>query len=155
MPFGNWKMTRKSGLWCFHLYTYPGGLSIDGGKMIRPNFAGVIPPGAVLEYEYDSPVAIHLVAHFALPYSTKSLSAIPAMQDLGGDFAGAYAAMEAAVGCYPSNPLRAEIRLWDLLWQMASRAKGATPAADQTHPAVQRAIQTIELQLGEAYRWPG
>ena len=51
---------------------------------------------------------------------------------------------------FPTQPLRAEVRLWDLLWRAAEgrESKRTKPA----HPAVTETIRQIELRLHEPLR---
>ena len=133
---------RLPTLWAVHIYRYHGEIICDGHRLeIHPGFASVFPPDVEIEYRYRGE-SVHLYAHFQLPV-TAPTGAIPAMQDLAGDFARLNAAFEQAIGWFPTQQLRAEVRLWDILWQLAA----AEPRP--THPAVAEALRLIELRLGD------
>jgi transcriptional regulator GlxA family with amidase domain len=56
---------------------------------------------------------------------------------------GLQPSFEEAIGWLPAQRLRAEVRLWDILWQLVSAQTRAG------HPAVAEAQRLIELRLGE------
>ncbi len=136
-------------IWCLHLYRYRGWMRVRGHEFpIQPGYASITPPQIELEHQFDDPVCIHTVAHFSLPPLPQSPHAIPAMQDLGANFHRLNTAFEEAVGFFATNPRRAEVRLWDILWELVGLSQPADPLA-RLHPAVQATLQTIELRLGE------
>lgn len=140
---------RSDRHWWLHLYRYTATLRINGQRLaLRPGLASLIPPGVEIEYDFGER-ATHLCAHFTLPAADDGGLLVPALQDLGDDFPRIYAALEEAAACFAVNPRRAEVRLWDLLWQLADRATPHDPPI-HPHPApVERARQLIELRLGE------
>lgn len=145
-PSDTWRLPS---LWCMHLYHYEGTLIADGHLMeIRPGHASVFPPGTALEYRYQGP-SRHLYAHFSLPAARRPAARIPAMQPLGAAFASLNRAFEEALGWFPVNPLRIEIRLWDILWRLALDENKARPAPRPLHPAVAAALRSIEMRLEE------
>ena len=48
---------------------------------------------------------------------------------------------------FPTQPLRAEVRMWDLLWTAVGEPTSSTQR--QVHPAVTEIIRQIELRLHE------
>ena len=140
-------------VWWLHFYPYTALLTIDGVRFpIRPGHVGVVPPGVRATYEYDEP-GTHAVAHFMMPPAPQRPSVpIPAMQDLGEDFARWYTAFEEAIRWFPRNPERADVRLWDVLWRLADG-----PANESEQPLINReacfvAMQAIEARLAEPLR---
>ena len=134
------------GLWCLHLYRYHARLSINGVELeIKPGDLGVIPADADIIYWFQGP-SEHLYAHFELPTAGPTWT-IPALQDTGHEFSHVHRLFEEAVGMFPTQPLRAEVRLWDLLWS-AVRKHDET-RRKQVHPAVAETIRQIELRLHE------
>jgi AraC-like DNA-binding protein len=156
---------RLEGLWCVHLYGYAGQLRVGAAAplAIRPGAASVVPPDTALEHHFGAGRCVHLYAHFAaVPADTAAADApasalpIPAIQDLGDEFGDIYRSFEQALGYFPTRPRRAAARLWDILWQIAERgASGAATAVTEAdrpkrrHPAVEQALQIIELRLAE------
>ncbi|MBV9848583.1 MAG: helix-turn-helix transcriptional regulator [Armatimonadetes bacterium] len=136
--------------WWLHLYRYTARMRLAGAELpIRPGCVSLIPPGVEVEYDFGER-ATHLCAHFTLPDVGEEGIVVPALQDLGDDFPRVYAALEEAAGGFAANPVRAEVRLWDILWQIADRTPPHAPPV-HPHPApVERARQIIELRLGEA-----
>ena len=107
--------------WWLHLYRYTATLRLDGCALpLRPGCVSLIPPGVEIEYDFGERAA-HLCAHFTLPEGPEPGLLVPAVQDLGDDFPRVYAALEEAAACFAANPTRAEVRLWDILWQLADR----------------------------------
>lgn len=138
---------RLPTLWCAHLYQYNGEVICNGQPFeIRPGHCSVFPPDATLEYRHRE-WSVHLYAHFSLPAGGSGKVTIPPMQDLGADFTPLNAAFEEAIGWFPTQRLRSEIRLWDILWQLATRTSSARPKHLQPH--VDEALRLIELHLGE------
>ncbi len=137
------------GIWCLHLYRYHGWMRVGGQEFpIQPGHASITPPHIELEHQFDDPVCVHTVAHFSLPATPQTEIAVPAMQDLGADFDRINAAFEEAIGFFPTNPRRAEVRLWDILWNLTSQCQPADSNA-RLHPAVRATLQAIELRLNE------
>ena len=139
-------------VWCLHLYRYPGLLRVhkDGQEQdfpIRPGHVSLSPPDIVLEHRFDAPECVHVTVHFTLP-AVPAAFGLPAMQDLGAGFHAANAGLEDALGFFPAQPRRADVRVWDLLWTLAGRVQPADPQA-RLHPAVARTLQSIELRLSE------
>lgn len=137
--------------WSLHLYSYTGEVRINGTVFpIRPGYVGLTPPHASLLYRYGG-LSQHLYAHFTFEGAADEPVAVPAMQDVGADFPALTSALESAVAAFPLQPRRAEVRLWDTLWELALRQ--AQPAhASLTHPALERAVGLIELRLGDVLR---
>ena len=111
-----------SHLWSIHLCRYAAGITINGIEApIRPGFVRVLPPGTVTVCRYQEQ-AIHLCAHFAFPTDAASGSiSIPAIQDLGQDFGRMEQSMEEGIACFTTSRQRAEVRLWDILWQLCDQ----------------------------------
>jgi AraC family transcriptional regulator len=139
---------RLPDLWCVHLYNYMGELRVDGVLLhIRPGTISVLPAGAELEYRFYKP-SEHLCSHFR-PATGRADRAVPALQDLGADFASYDRQFRYGVSWWGAEPRRAEARLWDILWSLS------TPAAAAPHPLVERARREIEMRLGQPMRIAG
>ncbi len=137
-------------IWIVHLYRYTGSVEIDGVNYpIRPGFASIMPPGATSITHFPS-LSRHLFAHFLLPEVTKAQVMVRTIQDLGDKFAVIHDAFEEMVGYATAYPLRAEIRLWDILWRLAEMNADLENRTPPVHPAVQHVKQMVELRL--AYR---
>lgn len=133
-------------LWCIHLYRYHARFSIDGQEMdIQPGDLSVVPANAKLVYWFKGP-SVHLYAHFELPPEAQTW-AMPALRKTGHLFSHFHHLFEEAVGFFPTQPLRAEVRLWDLLWSNVLEQK--PDSETQVHPGIAEVIRKIELQLHE------
>lgn len=119
----------------------------DHAFPIHPGHVSITPPFVTLEHHFQG-ACIHRVGHFTLPASAGRGTPIPAMQDLGQAFTDMEASFAEAIGWFPTQPRRAEARVWDILWRLASPA-GADSAKTPMHPAVEKTLQSIELRLGE------
>ena len=134
------------GLWCLHLYRYHARLSINGTELeIRPGDLGIIPADADLTYVFEGR-SEHLYAHFELASSDPVWNA-PALQNTAQDFPRIHQLFEEAVGMFPTVPLRAEVRLWDMLWSAVATRE--SPRREEIHPAVAETVRQIELRLHE------
>jgi AraC-like DNA-binding protein len=138
---------RLKGLWCLHLYTYHAHLTVGGRRCdIHPASLSVLPPDTDLVYYYPG-LCQHLYAHLELR-SSRPVRPVPAMQDTGPDYARLSELFTEAVGFFATQQsLRAEIRVWDLLWRAAD-ARGAEEKS-RMHPAVEEVARQIELRLHE------
>ncbi len=139
--------------WCVHFYTYHATLTIGNEILaIKPGCATILSPDAVSIYDFPQR-SIHACAHFALPMAKSELDCIevPLMQDLGARFGRLYQAMEEAIAIFPASRIQAEVRLWDILWQLASPPPSPSDriTVHAHHPAVRKATEIIELRLSE------
>jgi AraC family transcriptional regulator len=138
------------GIWCVHFYTYHGELIIDGSAFpIEPGNVCIQPPGAVLEYRYFEPRCVHYAAHFTLPAAADTAIRIRAMQSLGDRFDGAYHDFAEGAASWVTNRRRAEARLWDVLWEIASEPGSSDHRPSGVRQSIQRALQDIDLRLAE------
>ena len=137
----------KAETYCLHLYTYSGELIVDGvAYSIRPGTASLVPPRSDTIYSFPQR-SIHACAHFAFEGNEGSVD-VPVLQDLGARFDQLYGSLEEAIGLFRSRPLQANVRLWDILWQLAPPV-AASPETHAHHPAVGKACALIERNLGE------
>lgn len=128
---------RLPTLWCLHFYGYAATVVVNGQPVeVRPGTVSIFPPGTALEYRYRGR-STHAYAHFTLP-ARGAMQPTPALQES----AGLRPSFEEAIGWMPAQQRRAEVRLWDILWQLA----GATGPTQ--HPGVTEALRQIELRLG-------
>jgi AraC-like DNA-binding protein len=140
---------RSERHWWLHLYRYRATLRVAGQALaLRPGCVTLIPPGMDMEYDFGERAA-HLCAHFTPPAGTPDTLSVPILQDLGDDFPRLYRALEEAAGWFAANPTRAELRLWDILWQLADRTPPQGPPVHPHPAAVARVRELIELRLGE------
>lgn len=138
--------------WCIHFYQYSGELCINGVTFpICPGTVSVIPAQVPLEYRFRGR-SVHTYSHFTCAASSGGDALVTSLQDLGNRFDELNLAMEQAVGFWAVNPLRASVRLWDILWQLAipQNPPGSLPL--NAHPALEMALNLIELRLSEPLR---
>lgn len=140
-------------LWCLHLYGYEGTVTIDGKDFaIKPGWASVTPPNARIVYRFQGE-SRHTFAHFRLP-TGGDLVAMPVMQDVGEAFGPLTRGLEEAAGWLPSQPRRASVRLWDVLWQLAGQPMAERKPHQRLHPALSGAVREIELHLAQPISIP-
>jgi AraC-like DNA-binding protein len=87
-------------------------------------------------------------AHFRFP-GGGDIVAVPAMQNVGETFSTMVSALEEAAGWLPSQPRRASVRLWDILWQLAGQPMAEREPHRRMHPALGEAVREIELRLSQ------
>jgi AraC-like DNA-binding protein len=136
------------GLWSLHAYRWKGSLSIGGRNFeVRPGAISIEPPNKPLVWRYDQETCPHYYVHFALP-SGDGRVAVPVIQDMGEGFEEICEELERLIGLYASKPIRAEIRLWDLLWRLAApHGENASTTVSGLPYAVQTAVAIIENEL--------
>jgi methylphosphotriester-DNA--protein-cysteine methyltransferase len=138
--------------WGLHLYRYEAKLLVDGIEYpIRNGCVGLVPPNVHREYRFRGP-SVHAYAHFTFPEAGRGHGLkifIPVMQDLGAEFEPLYQALLEAAGWYTTEQLRANVRLWDILWQLADRPRTDRRHKPKLHPAVEHVTQLIEQNLAE------
>ena len=134
--------------WSLHAYHYPGEIRVRRRTLpFRAGWVSVIPPDTLVEWHFPSHAPHHYV-HFALESSGEPLVRLPMLQDLGDSFDGFCAAFEGLIQFHPGDPLRAAVRLWDLLHQL--RRPPAHPTPDpRLPPSVQIALSLIHSQPSE------
>ena len=131
----------QRGLWSLHAYHYTGRLSV-GGELyaFQPGWVSLIPPGLDAEWQFPQH-APHYYAHFK---AEKAKGAKPTLllRDLGTRSVSFGALMDAITGFLPYQPTRANVRLWDLLFQLAEETDvEGSPA--RFHPHLQIALSLI------------
>ncbi len=138
------------GFWCLHVYPYRADLRVNNQWYeIHPGCVSILPPDADLEYRISADVE-HAYVHFLIPAGHPEASPrLPVMQQLGERYAAFDRAVRQAIAWQTISPARAEVRLWDLLWQLTDSPASAPHDRHGTHPAVERAMRRIELRLGQ------
>lgn len=132
------------GLWCLHLFRDALDLEVDGARFeVEAGCATIMPPSVSIEYFFPRPcVHVHLSVMFrARPGD--NLTEIPALQNLGGDFGRWFGAAEQLMAWRTEEPIRAQARLWEILWHLARPPKPPNDA----DPIAQRARELIEKHL--------
>lgn len=139
-------------LWSIHLYSYHAELRMDGEQIaIRPGVLTVTPPDTVLEYRFPRQHCPHVYAHFSTDRRGTAIS-VPKAQLLdSANFDRLRGLLEQAVGWWSTSPARAEARLWDVLWQVASSTHddASRQGAQAFHPLFRKATERIEHRLSE------
>ncbi|MDX2022155.1 MAG: AraC family transcriptional regulator [Deltaproteobacteria bacterium] len=107
----------------------------------------LFPVGSVLRYKFTGRSSHNFVLfHWPCGVNAKRTS-LRAMQPLGERFAGLNRSLEEAFAMAATNRLRAEIRLWDFLWQL-SQDQPVGPWRDPAiHPVLRRAYTIIDFHL--------
>lgn len=140
-------------LWSLHVYSYHGRVSFDAQQVaITPGSASVIAPNVRTVFRFEGE-SRHIYAHFRLPAGGDSV-AMPMMQELGEAWSSLSQSLEEAVGWFPSQPRRASVRLWDVLWRLAGQPMAEWDPSKRLHPALSRAVREIELHLSQVISIP-
>lgn len=136
-------------IYCYtlHLYLYRGSINVDGKDFeIRHGRLGVCPPGAKTVYRFDEKACRHLWFHFEC--GTEGTHAVPAMTDTGRDFKTVYRAAEEMLRAFHEDRLRADVKLWDLLFSISRPAHSAAAGPPDVPAPVRQALWFIEMNLG-------
>lgn len=148
-PVENYRMLK---FWCVHLYTYHAQVMVNGyWYEISPGSASVFPPDAEMQYHFKGRCE-HAFAHFFLPASSRrSLETLPVMQQLEDRFDRLNVALREAVGWFPSQRRRAEVRVWDVLWDLTASASQSAENGG-AGSAVETLCREIEMRLAGEIR---
>jgi AraC-like DNA-binding protein len=137
---------RVDGVWGMHLYRYEATVRMDGVPYpIHPGYAGFTPPGVTMDYHYRG-TSVHIFAHLSWPPTAAPSAALPFMFDAGPTFPALWTRLEEAIAWRQRDSLRAEVRAWDVLLELADIATGATGGSNYPE-AVQNALAVIESRL--------
>lgn len=137
---------RLMDLWSLLVPRYAMLASLDGETFrIRPGHLLLMPPGLGKLYQVPETGCRHLFVHFRYPAQTPT-TPLPLVTDSGGDYPAIDRGLSEAVGLARHQPLRAEIRLWDLLHRLTD-ALGDDPGPETVHPAVIALEAEIERHL--------
>jgi len=135
------------GVWGMHLYRYSCEVRMNGRPLqILPGMAGFTPPGARMDYRFREP-SVHVFAHLAWEPSVLPNVSVPAIFDVGTEFESLWERLERVIGWRTTDPLRAEVRAWDVLLALVRNANQMpeTPSAN----LVNKALTYIDTHLSE------
>jgi AraC-like DNA-binding protein len=135
--------------WCLHIYQYTADLFVDGNHYgIAPGCISLLPPGAQLEYHFRG-TSRHVYAHFRVPEPNERAHTFQVMTDEPRITPKFLEGMYEVVRRVPVNPLRAELLLWDLLWELELVQPRQQEQAPAHHPVFVQARERIELGMGD------
>ncbi len=149
---------RHRGIWAVHFHRYTAELYMAGRLFpIAPGYVTVVAPDTEMEFHFRgrSP---HLYVLFRLPRAATGSLPMLTMQQRE-DFATLDAAVQEATGHFSTQPRRAEVMLWDILWKLSDTHPVADAAllrasTHNANRAVDRARHIIEQRLGTPLRVP-
>ncbi len=147
LPGPEWMRFDLADYWALHLYRYRGELRL--GETVHEVYPGTIslaPPRTPLAYRWRPEPSEHLYVLFRAGGRGGRSIAVPALLRPGAVFERLYAALIEAVGYFAVEPLRAEVRLWDVLWELAELGESAGQRGG-AHPALREAQRYIEQRL--------
>jgi AraC-like DNA-binding protein len=132
-------------LWTLHLYRYHAQINIPRfSQAIHPGSLTIFPPATPLSYAYRE-VSHHLYVHFRLENNLNSPLQIAMHTETGADNERWNRELWFLIESFRAHPLRAEVKLWELLFELCERHQGAPTH----HPSLEKALQIIELRLAE------
>lgn len=137
----------QRGLWSLHAYHYSGTLHVTGTThAFQPGWVSLIPPGVDAEWHFP-PHAPHYYAHFK---ASRSVVGTPVLLliDLVTRSVRFCELLDEMVACFPEEPRRASVRLWDLLFQLAAPVSETRESAP-FHPHLQIALSLIRNNPSE------
>lgn len=139
------------GFWSVHFYLYTADFSVNGQRwVIKPGTVTVVPPDADLIYHWRGR-SRHLCAHFTFPagYAPSDCIAMKTIDDISHSFRELYRRLEEALGWFGDQPRRAEVRLWDVLWELADLQSNPVRSGRTGRDLAGTVRQMIERRLAE------
>ncbi len=146
---------RFAGFWTMHIYRHAGEIRVGGERFeIKPGWASMIAPGVEHHYTFVGRAEhAYVFLKFAEGLEGEK-RVVPVTQDLGVRFLGMDRGLREAIAWSATEPCRAEVRVWDLLWQLVD--EGGGEAGEEgvvragAHPAVRKACEWMELNMQAA-----
>jgi AraC family transcriptional regulator len=134
------------GLWSLHAYRYQGKICVDGNRFpLKGGCVSLIPPEKLVEWSFPSH-APHYYVHFEMQPSDGVLAELPLLQNLGENFDRFCDQFEQLIQFQMSDPERASIRLWDMIYQLKCEPTGFK-SGQPMHPSLQIALSIVRSQL--------
>lgn len=145
--YETWVLPR---LWCLHLYRYHATWRVNGETFeLRPATMSLAPPGAKLEYFYRGP-STHFFVHFSLEDTGQATHGIAPLVGVGVAVVYLENMLGAALDCMSRGELaRAEIKVWDVLGEMAALSAQADAGQKVSDPLVAQACVLIAARIEE------
>ncbi|RYG75273.1 AraC family transcriptional regulator [bacterium] len=132
--------------WSLHLYDYRASLRVGETKFdLHPGCVTLIPPNTPMEYRFCG-LSSHLYAHFQLPEVSTESPSLPVFFEPLEELPHFAHEMSTMVKAFLINRDRAEIKLWDLLWDLKTYGEAAVRPQ---HPSLEKALTLIEQRLGQ------
>jgi AraC-like DNA-binding protein len=135
-------------LWSLHAIKYEGELSFSGQTFsLQPGVVSLTPPNVDVQWSFTrrSP---HIYVHFRVDPSAEQAARIPVVSNLGDQFDPFYKRLEEMVEDADTDPLRTNIRLWDVMMELAHRNPHRESSSPNFHPILQQAVRIIRNELG-------
>ncbi|MDF7824825.1 AraC family transcriptional regulator [Pontiellaceae bacterium B12227] len=139
-------------LWCIHLYDFEGTLTMKEGCLdVHPGDIGFIPPGKTVSYAVYG-TGVHIACHFLMDRQDESSQTLPALIPTGALYPEFSAAFHQVLHLHTSHPLAADVKLWSMLLDAEQMWQKARNRENAIHPALERCIQHIELNISNRLR---
>jgi len=143
------------GTWSLHLYRWTGSLSFSGSDYpITPGTISLAPPFRRLKWHFPLKPCVHFFVHFRTGTSPGKMTQVfPVVQNAGIRFEELWNEMEKICSLHKTHPLRADIRFWDLLLDLADRGKQNQKSKTINLPsALETAVIIIQNEIREPLR---
>lgn len=101
--------------WSLHFYEYSGRIDCpDQSVLIQPGACSLVPPNVPITFNYEGP-SKHLYCHFSLSKSNSTASSHSNFYTNDARLPHLKSLLDNAIELKRKSPLRANIRLWDVL----------------------------------------
>jgi len=132
-------------LFSLHFYQYQGSLSVAQQPLdFNVGSISLIPPSLKVEWRFP-PNASHYYLHFRIPLESTFPSS-PVVVDPPGCQETLIRSFEDMIHQFPVWPMAANVRLWDIIWQVFIRLQQVEGESEPSSP-VQIAVSQIRNQL--------
>lgn len=135
------------GLWSLHLYRYRGTLSFGGSSWsFEKGDLSIAPPGFPLTWTFEERNCPHLYVHFQCPGREQPLP-FDVMRNTGTCFEDLWQRLTLMASHHAMLPLRAEVGLWSLLWDLPAAVKEHSDGGSSVQGILQTALSIIDNEI--------
>jgi len=119
--------------WSLHFYEYRGMIECaEHGFALQPGTCSIVPPGIPITFHYQGP-SEHFYCHFSLPNDLRGSDFKPQFFNLDPRLPQLKNLLIGAIKLKRQTPMRANIRLWDVLLGLQAIASNADSHPRHTH----------------------
>lgn len=134
--------------WALHFYEYRGVLKVEEHTVnLQPGTITLVPPAKKVTFYYEG-VSTHLYTHFRQPSTPAEAIKLPLFWNPQPETTALKALLYDAISFRSTNPLRANVRVLDILLALAQIPPVNISAQDDVN-VLQNALTICEIELNQ------